>query len=118
MRAQVTLETLITLTAMAAAVLAITGAYSKVWDIVSAGLSEKRLNYAVALIEDAAQGCSGSGYEVHLPFRVGYVCTSDGVTLSIGGEKKKVSGVRCGPGVSEGNASSFSVLNCILRPVT
>jgi len=72
----VALETLITMTAIAAAVLGIMGTYYKVWNAVSTSLEAKRLDYAAALTRDAAQNCSGSGYTVHLPFLVHYRCAS------------------------------------------
>ncbi|NPA76179.1 MAG: hypothetical protein GXN93_00280 [Candidatus Diapherotrites archaeon] len=118
MRAQVALDALITATAMAVAVLGIIGAYYKVWNVISDGLAEKRLNYAVALIKDAAQGCSGSEYAVHLPYNIDYKCGTNHVTISIGEKEQKIKGIRCGAGVSSGTTQDISVANCVFRPIT
>ena len=117
MKAQVALETLITMTAIAAAVLGIMGTYYKVWNAVSTSLEAKRLGYAVALTRDAAQSCSGSGYTVHLPFTIHYRCDGS-VVFSVGEQEEKINGVRCGRGVEEGDTRSFSVLNCEFMPIT
>ncbi len=118
MKAQVALETLITMTAIAAAVFGIMGTYYKVWNAVSTNLEIKRLNYAVALAKDAAQNCSGSGYTVHLPFSIHYRCEGSTVIFSLGEKEEKINKIRCGRGAREGETKDFSVLNCEFVPIT
>ncbi len=112
------LETLITMTAIAAAILGILGTYYKVWGAVSTNLEAKRLDYVVALAKDAAQNCSGSGYTVHLPFSIHYRCAGSALIFSLGEKEREIKGIRCGPGVGEGDARDFSVLNCEFVPIT
>jgi hypothetical protein len=117
-RGQVALETLITMTALAAAILGIVGAYAKVWDVMNDTLAQKRLNYVVAMLEDAAQDCSGSGYSIYLPFYITYRCNPNSVTIAIDKKEEEIKGIRCGPGASEGKTKKVKVLNCVFTPVT
>jgi hypothetical protein len=117
-RGQVALETLITMTALAAAILGIVGAYAKVWDVMDSTLTQKRLNYVAAMLEDAAQECSGSGYSIYLPFYIIYRCNPNSVTISIGKKDEEIKGIRCGPGAAEGKTKKIKVLNCFFTPVT
>jgi len=114
MRGQISLETLIVLTAFVGAFLMLLDNYSELFDIIMGGMDQKKANYIASLLQDASDNCKGMDVTVSLPFSVEIDCEDGKTVVRVGDAAEYVNGLKCG---GQGKGQRILIENCTVKVI-
>ena len=112
MRGQISLETLIVLTAFAGVFLMLLDNYNELFDVIMGGMDQKKANYAASLLQDASDNCEGMSATISLPFSVEIDCEGGKTVVRVGDATEYVNGLKCG---RQGKGQRISIESCTVK---